>query len=552
MSIHTIRQGDEEIDVEIPDGPKPSFTGDIPAILGRGAVAIIPGLRENVEYNRYLTHDVPVENPVARTLVNAVPPQYRAAVPFAANTVADLATSMPHPEALDELLGTGKPFPIHNFLPEPKTLRGKLAATGLEFAASALPFAAINARATGAARIQDLKSKLAFAENAETDFKALQKMTPEIQEILRVPPKERSPKMWDALQADWKRSVEEGVKGVQEVIGRERVAFDTRFKSALSNRIPQIRDRFSGWLRNFYKEWGNDFQKIIHGREFTPVEGTNLSSRLRSAVGDAFARRERGAAVTAGESQVLKLADSLEGNTNPVSIQDLYNSLHKDFNPNQPDYAIGRARDALAETLAARGDQEALNFRATYAPLAEMRDKGFDIIQPYAGRYDTKKTVESLHDLVETSSTINPTTAVNTDVLDTQRFLERYREIDPQLVEELNAATRDRKMQNIAMEQVSAGAQNAAKNLEPYWEEKRRQAIETSEETVKRLTQAVTAAKTAVERAQAAGKLQKFLRWTVFGLAGSAAAGAASRLGWEGARKFFRGELSDSAPFSDT
>lgn len=452
-----------------------------------------------------------------------------AGVAKGANTAVDIGNALPTPEGMLEVLPQGlpkveRPFKhtLDSILPKPRTADAALLGTVAEIGTGL-------AMGAGTTLRQEKNMKLA------ADVASKEAQYERLSNSLKAEPDE----LKAAHNARIKAIQDEG-KGWAEVVQREIDSADNKFPAETKPIIAQSRTR----ARDFFKSWGEKFDRqldgaVQRGGPIEPGDAGALAEHLESAIPGVRDRVRMGLPVQPGERQVLKLIQALQPEEGqPLSdVRQVWDALYKKFNATNRDYAIGKAKNIFSRYLADRGDSLALQVRATYGPMADLRDKAYDILRPFDGPNETASTVNTLHQLVKADSAIEGAPAGGGATQDFRDFLSQYAKVDPDLVRHLSRNAEARRMANMTVKQVMAQADNKAMQMDGQFQERLQQSLEKAEETRARLMQDVANAKTAVEKALASEKLRSWVAKALGIVAGSVATGYGARLGWRIASK---------------
>lgn len=540
----------EELDRIAGLSSKPSVAGDIPAIVASAVAGFVPGLRESVAT---IPYNFPQRN--ALDLLPAYPYPVRQGAVLAANAGVDVANATLEGEAGPMRLGAGlvddmraavwpggkmgapqipKPFPTVAF-PEAQTATGKGLALAAELTTGLLSGKAFSAMAEArdaarlnTARLREIRENLTAVKAASSETLA---------EL-------------DAAKRASAANITESYKGALASVDRAVVEFDQSFYSKGKGLIHEARTKSREWLRRQYQDYWNprfDEAAMAEG-PLNAVDQAALGTSLDNLVPPGKVN------LTPVEAKIRKLARSMrpeivEGEVAKVpedrTVESLFGEFRKAFtgDPTYDDALTGKAKelmvDFLAERAKARGiPSPFLQVRSEYAGFAKFRDSLISNIGIYDNPNDTKTAVDRLASLVQAGSEIDPKRAKN--VTDLQDFLREFRQIDSDLPDALGNVTTLRRKMLMDRAQMAAIGQAELKANAAEFNEVKREALETAEDTVSRLTKDIASAQDEASRQAAKSRLTRWLQRNVLKIGGTAALGAAGASGWQIAGRLLR------------
>lgn len=467
-----------------------------------------------------------------------------AAMASGANTAVSALNRFPN-SLLNELYinppELSMPFKRSFELPQSKTSTGKAldaATTGISLA---LPFALD--KVEFASRVQSMRQRVASLSEQIDYMKANQARPGSAVNPMELTKPGATVKDVNATEAAWNDAQTSLLREQHAVIDREHVAFDQQMLGDLRANVIASRQKAAAWLKSEGEVWSQRFANAAEGKEIPREEAAQLMDGMAQRMGlvdgngaqlkvnltpsearvmrlrNAYAQGDEaaGAAETSGlvDAQGRAIASAQPAASRaPVELPQLYKELlgTKQLRgaPHVDDYALGQAKNYLADFLAERGDADFLQMRSSYGPYAKFRDQIYAFIKPQAGTYNTDAAVNDLSGLLDAASDVNPSRAKNTG--DLHAFLSEYRRVDPEMSARLSVASRIKRDLNIAKAQLEAKTQGAIASKAEEFNELRRRAMETYEQTLQRYLKALQSAKTDMERAEASGNLGTFLR----------------------------------------
>lgn len=467
-----------------------------------------------------------------------------AAMAAGANAAVGALNMFPN-SLLDELYPIDAPKVQQPFkpafeAPRSQTSTGRALDTATQGIGMVLPFALEKVNA--AAGVQALLQKQDQLESTIKLMEANQARAGSVVSPMELTKPGATVKDVNATESAWTEMQNALLKQKRAVLDREHVAFDQQLFNDLRGHVIRSRKAASAWLKQQGEIWSGKFAAASEGKDIARPEAAQLLDGMAQHMGlvdsegqllkvnltpsEARVMRLRNAYMGGGEAGEAAPALDAYGFGGPVaaphpgasadsiSLQKLYKELlgTKQLRgaPHVDDYALGQAKNYLADFLAQRGDADFVNLRSTYGPFAKFRDQIYKFIKPHAGTYNTDAAVNDMSELLNAASDIDPAKARNTG--DLRAFLNEYRQVDPELSARLRLAERAKRDLNMAGAQMEAQTQKRIADKAPVFNELRKRAMETYDQTLQRYIRALQSAKTESERALASGRLSTFLR----------------------------------------
>ena len=428
--------------------------------------------------------------------------------------------------------------------PQAKTEAGKALDAATTGIAVALPFALSNVSTASrvfeleqyaASKLRDLEALNANQARAGSAVKPMELTRPGA-----------TVKDVNVTETEWQQAQKAIVTEKHAILDRHHVDYDQRLLKGLRDGVIDTRKKAAAWLKTKGEEWTQKFEAATEGKDISREDAAQLFENMAQHMGlvdetgaitktnllpsEARVMRLRNAYRSAPEAgaeavstsglvdpmgnPLSSSAGSPAVSEKPLSLSQLYKELLGTKQgkgvPHVDDHALGQAKNFLADYLTERGDADFLKLRTTYGPFAKFRDQIYALIKPQAGTFNTKGAVDDMMELLNTASDLNPTRAKNVE--DLRQFLAAYREIDPELAAQLEVAARTKRGFNLSKAQIEAQAQQRIVDKAPVFDELRKRALETYDQTLQRLTKAVQGAKTQADYMRASGSLATFIR----------------------------------------
>ena len=433
-----------------------------------------------------------------------------------ANMGASALNKLPVPDGLEAVLPKIEPMKrpfrsIDDLLPKPKTAEGAVAGQVLDLGMSlAIPSIA-NAYTTSivntiAQREQDvIKADAAYKkfENGGGDGIA------ELNALHK--------NKIDALTKAKEAATGPIVRGVHQM--------DNTFMKETQPILLRARGEAKKVIKTQNKFFDDGMKELL-SKGVKPLDpGTGetdaIAQALEGAIGNAREMREKGMKITEGQQQVLRTIDAIQGFeagekgkeviTPMTDIKSIWDSLHKKFNPESADWAIGGAKNALSKFLSSRSveDANAVKFRGMYGALADKRDAMYKMLSPYDSGYETQKDLTRFLSLVQADSTVE---GVGPAAHDVGNFLEATKADFPELYSHIQTATATRRQAALSGAHLAAQTDRAIEIAQAEHADNVARLKETNDETRERLLEAVRTAETVAKKAFAHDKLMKFVK----------------------------------------